>query len=803
MFDSTRAVTSTHRRGSTSWIVDTIGWTCQHPRMRASSSWLPLLLCFACTPSTPTPSATKHDAVTEAPSAGAAPAPPAHGETHSLVTYEDIVRSPAPGTKIPRSIRFSPDDAALTFLYSTEDSTHQELYRFDLTSNERTRLVEPPGGGVTEDNLSLEEQLRRERSRNRATGIPRYAWSKAGERILIPLSSGVYVQDGVRGTLREVVPVADGPAVLDPRFSPTGESIAFVRDAELYVVPSAGGTPKQVTSGARGTGKTNGLAEYIAQEEMGRSEGYWWSHDGQMLAFAQVDEQHIPTYPIVHQGKDSPGPDAREEHRYPFAGTDNAKVRLGVVSAKGGSVRWLEFGTDEERYLARVDWLPDDRLAVQLENRDQTQLDLMFYNVRSGRSETILTEHSDTWINLHDMLYPLDEVTGEAAGGFVWGSERNGYQHLYLYNADGQLVRALTSGEWKITGVEGIDQQAGIVYFTATKESPLERHLYAVGLDGKEIRKITTRSGSHGITLDHAKKRFVDVHSSIDAPPTVTVRSLADDRELASVPLEPDAHLDRMKLRPPELVQVESRDGETLHGAVYRPPSSFGTGPWPIVVSVYGGPHAQRVTDSWGMTVDLRAQYLRNHGYLVFKLDNRGSNHRGLAFEGKIKHDLGNIEVQDQVDGVRWLEARKLGKPGGAAIYGWSYGGYMSAMALARAPETFTVGIAGAPVTHWDGYDTHYTERYMGTPANNTKGYEESSVMHHADGMTGKLLLVHGLIDENVHFRHTARLINALIAADKDYDLLLFPDARHGPRKDADRVYLERRTFEFIDRNLQ
>jgi dipeptidyl-peptidase-4 len=220
------------------------------------------------------------------------------------------------------------------------------------------------------------------------------------------------------------------------------------------------------------------------------------------------------------------------------------------------------------------------------------------------------------------------------------------------------------------------------------------------------------------------------------------------------------------------------------------------------MISVYGGPHAQRVTNGWGMTVDMQAQYLSRHGFLVFKLDNRGSARRGLAFEGALKHDMGNVEVQDQVDGVQWLVSEGLADPAHVGIYGWSYGGYMSAMALARAPETFSLAVAGAPVTHWDGYDTHYTERYMGTPQSNPEGYRRSSVMEHVAGLRGKLMLVHGLIDENVHFRHTARLINALIAARKDYRLLLFPDERHGPRRLEDRVYMEEQIFRFVDENL-
>ena len=250
------------------------------------------------------------------------------------------------------------------------------------------------------------------------------------------------------------------------------------------------------------------------------------------------------------------------------------------------------------------------------------------------------------------------------------------------------------------------------------------------------------------------------------------------------------------------LLHSQPGDGETLHGAVFRPPPEFGPGPYPSVVYVYGGPHAQIVSNQWSITCSMRVQHLRSQGYLVFSLDNRGSARRGLAFEGSIKHNMGDIEIRDQVDGVRWLIDQGLADPARVGVYGWSYGGYMALMCLSRATGVFKMGVAGAPVTHWDGYDTHYTERYMGTPRSNSDGYEASSVMAHIDRLEGGLLIVHGLIDENVHFRHTARLINSLIRARKPYELLLFPDERHMPRSLADRVYMEERISEFFERNL-
>jgi dipeptidyl-peptidase-4 len=764
---------------------------------------------------------------------------PATMTAKSPITLEDIATYPLPGTSLPGSLAFSPDDRWLTWLDSPDGTLVRELYAKDLQSGEVVHAVEPPGGGESEDNLSAEEKLARERLRQRALGVTRYAWAKHGDRLLIPLSGEVWVKGDAAGTqaitaeLRKLVGKdGEGRPVLDPKLSPDGQQVAYVQGDELWVVPFDGSTPaKQLTKGGAEQGLVRGLAEYIAAEEMDRHDGLWWSPDSQFLAFTEVDERGLDSYRIVHQGKDEVGGANQEDHRYPFAGTRNAKVRLGVVPVRGGGMRFVDLTqpdwtthsqaptdtpawTDDpatDFYLARVHWLPDNTLLAELEDRRQQELRLIgFSDAGRGSARELLRETSEVWINLHHDFHALelDEAAAaahpEQVGGFVWASEKTGFRHLYLHGADGRELLALTSGEWMVDGLVDVDEAQQKLWFMAGKDDPRQRHLFEVGLDGKNLRQITTEPGSHGVALDHAHARFIDVHSSREQPPTIRLRSLVDGAVIEVIHDERDPAIAKLQLEPPELVELPCPDGTTtLYGAIYQPDAAVhGPGPYPTVVSVYGGPHAQRVDDSWGMSVDLRAQYLRDHGYLVFKLDNRGSARRGLAFEAALRHDMGNVEIQDQVAGVEWLVGRGLADPKRVAIYGWSYGGYMAAMALARAPETFAVGIAGAPVSHWDGYDTHYTERYMGLPQENAAGYLASSVMAHVEGMRGKLLLVHGLIDENVHFRHSARLINAMIAAGKSYDLQLYPDERHMPRKLADRVYMERRIFDYLSANL-
>jgi dipeptidyl-peptidase-4 len=716
-------------------------------------------------------------------------------ENEPIIPIEQIAQLPLPGLAIPGALAFSPDDRWITYLYSPGGNLTRQLFCYDLQTGKHSLLLTAEEGDKQLIEPSLEQMLRAERQRRLEVGITQYAWSVSEDRILFPLQDGLYIKEGVEGTIRKIAG-SDETEIIDPQFSPNGEYVAFVQENELYVVSSDGGEACQVTQGARGTDITHGLAEFIAQEEMGRSRGFWWSPDSQWLAYEEVDETHIPVYRIMHLGKDVTGESAQEDHHYPFTGQANARVRLGVVSVNGGETTWMDLGSDPDIYLARVDWLPDGRLSAQIENRQQTELELVCFNPQNGERHNLWIESNPVWINLHDMFRPLEQ------GGYIWASERSGFRHLYLYNDQGTLIRQLTSGDWVVDTICDVDESGQSVYFTGCQENPLDTHLYAVSLEGGDIRRITLEAGTHSVVIDHAHQHFIDIFDTLDQPPLISLRSLRDGRTVQSIFEPNDPRIAQLHLQPPELVSIQNKDGVTLYGAIYRPTQNCGRAPYPTIVSVYGGPHVQMVKNHWQMTVALRAQHLRSQGFLVFMLDNRGSDRRGQAFEGAIKGQLGNVEVQDQIDGVNWLVEQGLADPLRVGIYGWSYGGYMAAMCLAKAPEIFKAAVAGAPVTHMDGYDTHYTERYMSTPQANPTGYTESNVLHHAAGIKGRLMLVHGLIDENVHFRNTARLVNALIRARIPYDLLLFPEERHMPRRLEDRVYMEQQIVDFFIRNL-
>jgi dipeptidyl-peptidase 4 len=721
------------------------------------------------------------------------------------ITFRDIAHLPSPGMNTPVDMRFSPDGRLVTYLFSSDGTMSRELWAHDRQTGREWRLLEPEEGS---ERLTREEELRRERQRQYAGGVTGHAWSETGDTLLVKTGAGALVRRGMTGGFRTI---GGGQGVVDPRLNRDGTAVAYVRDGELYTqdLTDTNSEPRRLTFDASAADEygdravTNGLAEFVAQEEMGRSAGFWWSPLGDQIAFEQADSSTIPYYFIVHPGTD----DVQiEAHRYPFAGKANARVRLGVVPVTGGEPTWLALGDDPESYLARVNWTPDGQVIAQIQSRDQQRLDLLRFNLATGERRVLWTDRVEPWINLTDDLrFVSRPAAAEEDYRILWSSERDGRRELYLYDRDATACEQISRGDLHIDEVTAVDAAGGWAFVEGWRETPLERHLFRVPLAGGAAEQITRDAGSHRSRLAPDCAAFVDSHHAAGAPPTATVRRM--DGSVATR-LQPDAPADpriaELDLPVPEFITVAAGDGTTLHGALYRPRNLATGEKAPVIVDVYGGPHAQQVQNSWGMTVDLRAQRLAQEGFVVLILDNRGSARRGLAFEAPLYGNLGDVEVRDQVAGVRALATlapeADLDRVG---VYGWSYGGYMALMCLARAPEIFKAGVAGAPVTHWDGYDTHYTEQFMGHPDQNPEGYQNSSVMPHVKHITGDLFIIHGMIDENVHFRHTGRLVNALIREGIPHEVLFFPEERHGPRREEDRAFAERRIAEFFDRALR
>ena len=711
--------------------------------------------------------------------------------TPEELTLERIFAAPDLAGSSLRGARFSPDGKWVTYLQGkATDKDRLDVWSYDIAARKSRLLVDSAALVPQEATLSPEEEARRERARTSAlSGIIDYDFSADSRYLLIPLNGDLYLYD-LRAPARTAVrQLTDTQAAeTDARFSPRGRYVSFVREQNLVVIELATGRERAVTTAGGGL-VSYGMAEFIAQEEMDRNTGYWWSPDESRIAYTRVDESPVDeverfeiyaeTVKVIRQ-------------RYPAAGRANARVDLWVAEIGAATIdsRELPAGGAGEGYLARVNWLPNSQqLAVQRQSRDQQYLELLRIDVSSGASQRLLEERSDTWVDLYDELTFLRNRPA-----FIWASARSGYKHLYLYDLDGKLIRPLTAGEWMVVGDGGgralraVDERRGLVYFTANRETPLERHLYVAPLDGTSeaaalesaIRRLSDASGWHSNVLSADARYWLNTYSNTDTPPSLSLRRtdgsvvdvLVANRLDADHPYAPylAAH------RSTEFGTLSAADGQQMHWMMLKPPGFDPAKRYPVIVEVYGGPGVQRVQRAWG---GYYRQYLAQQGFVVFMLDNRGSGFRGSAFEGALHRRMGSIEVEDQVRGVEYLRSLPFVDPARIGVWGWSYGGYMALMAMVRAPDHFAAGVSGAPVTDWRLYDTHYTERYMSTPADNPAGYRDGNVMTHAAALKGPLLVMHGMADDNVLFTHSTALFKRLQDLGKPFEVMPYPGSKH------------------------
>src|ERR1700677_1605956 len=743
-----------------------------------------------------------------APALVACAAATATGAHAAELTIDRLFDAPALSGPAISGLQISPDASRVTYLQGkADDKDRLDLWEYNLHDKAARILVDSKVLAPAE-RLSAEEIGRRERQRTASlSGILEYSFAPSGKALLFPLDGHLYYYDLAKpaaGALTEITAGAAGFAT-DANISPHGGFVAYIRDQNLHVYDLAAHADKALTQDGGGPIK-NGMAEFIAQEEMDRSTGYWWAPDERHIAFARVDENPVK---VTQRFEISADNVETFPQRYPAAGGPNVLVRLGVTDIRTGAVTWIDLGSDPDIYLARVNWLPDGKtLAIQRESRDQRKLDLLFANIETGRSRVVLTETSKTWIELNDELSFLTH-----SREFVWASARDGYLHLYLYDYEGHLLRPLTAGAWsvddlKARAIKGIDEKNRWVYFTATEHSPTERQLYRTSLDTQDPQKIDRIShvaGLHGIVMSTDTRFYLDTFTSSTQPPQVSLHA-ADGKLLAQL-LEnrlDSKHPDAPYLADnsvPEFGTLTAADGQILYYRVFKPAHFDPAKRYPAIVDVYGGPGVQRVLDNW--TGNSFTQILTRAGYVVFQLDNRGTAFRGTAFQAPIHDKLGDIEVADQVQGARWLAAQGYVDPARIGVWGWSYGGYMTLMLMFKAPDVFRAGVAGAPVTDWSLYDTHYTERYLDRPQNNAAGYEASSVLRYAKDLRGKLLVMHGMADDNVLFLNSTKLFRRLQDLGKPFDVMVYPGAKHGLMRQNDGRHGYKMIKRFFDENLK
>ncbi|MBM3811869.1 MAG: alpha/beta fold hydrolase [Acidimicrobiia bacterium] len=622
---------------------------------------------------------------------------------------------------------------------------------------------------------------------NRRVRSQRAQWSGSGKELLLQVRGDLFLYEVGSGKWKQLTKTTETEH--DPKLSPDGKKVGYRLAHDLYVLEIASGKQTRLThdgSPSRG----NGELDWVYPEELDLGTAHWWSPDSRHIAYLQFDTSALMVYPHGDITKVRP---VSEPQRYPQAGTPNSVVRLGVVAATGGKTKWAEWNGPSDGLIGRVEWLPEGgALAVQQLTRIQDKLRLVSVKPE-GKMQPILEESSSAWVNLKD-----DSRFLRKSPQLIWGSERDGYRHLYLQPRNGGEGKRLTSGDWEVTDLSCVDEERESIYYVSTEVSPLERHLYRVGFDGKGKQRLTKAAGTHAIEMAPGCGYYLDTHSSLREPSKVTLHS-HDGAELAVVSAQDRKVMDEFEILPTELVRYQGAGGE-FHARLIKPAGFDASRKYPAIVMVYGGPHAQSVRNSWrGADWD---QALAHRGFVVWQVDNRGSAGRGHVWEKPLHRRFGKTELADQLEGVKHLVSLGFVDEKRIGMYGWSYGGYMTLYSLLNSPDTFRAGVAGAPVTDWRNYDTIYTERYLGLPQENEEGYKLSSPVHQAKELKSRLLLVHNFEDDNVLFQHTLRMMDALQRAGKPFDLQLYPQKSHGVGGAARRHMLEAITA-FFERHLQ
>ena len=729
------------------------------------------------------------------------------------LTPERVFASPALSGPGARGVALSPDGRWVTWLKPSAANQ----YKLDLWAapvgaaggaGAAARLlvsgdsVEPPG-----QELSEAERSRRERQRIAAvSGVVAYDWNETSSRLLIPAGGALYLANALDGAVTRLA--TGGPGATDAQVSPMGRWVSYVRDQTLYGLDLSPGGGERAISPKGGGAISYGVAEFVAQEEMGRYTGAWWAPGETAIAYARVDESSVEIHDRLEIGAHG---STITPQRYPRAGTPNAIVELFVQSmAPGAAAVRVDLGPDADIYLARVHWSKDGRdLLVERESRDQTHLDLLRVDPATGAARLIVAETQTPWIDLDDDFRALD------GGRFLWGSARGGSHQLYLYDRDGALVRAITHGPTphagggggagvKAPGVAGVDEAKGLVYFMASGDTPIERQLYVTSLEAPgEPKAVTQGHGWWTAVMPTSAKAFIGYYSDTTTPPRVGLYDVSGRRQrwIEENRLDGTHPFASYAGRYPtaEFGTLTADDGQTLHYILQKPVGFDPARKYPAIVEVYGGPGVQTVTRAWRAPSE--KLYLEA-GYVLFQLDNRGSSNRDVRFQKAIDRRLGSVEVDDQVTGLQWLRRQPFIDPSSVGVSGWSYGGYMTLRMMTDPRAKLKAGAAGAPPTDWREYDTHYTERYMGDPKREAAAYDAAAVIPRLGALSGRLLLLQGMADDNVQIANSFAVMADLQARSVPFDLMLYPGQRHGVQGEARQLQLWRTFLEFFAREL-
>jgi dipeptidyl-peptidase 4 len=727
----------------------------------------------------------------------AAPAP--QGEKQ--LTIEEMFKPGGILGRGPENVQWSPDGAKVSFVQRDDSGDHGELYYVDVATGKSAVLVAsgklaslaPPASAIKDE---------RKKEAAQRYSIAAYQWAPDSKHLLFDSMGQLWLYNLDNGTAVQLTSSNDESA--DPKFSPNGDRISYVRKHNLYVRTTTGNEERQLTKDGNDN-LLNGEVDWVYEEELYSRSNYFWSPNGKQFVFLQMDEKDVPTYPITDWIPTHPTVD---QEKYPQPGDPNPGVRLAVVGSNGGKIKWitatsngaLPLNNDPNVLIPRFGWVRDGLLWAMALNRVQDRLDLYFVDVDNGKSQLMMTESTDAWIDMHP---EVDFKLLDSGDGYLWTSWRDGHNHIYLYRFDKQnplsgpakMEAQLTHGDWEVESVDGVDPQQGIVYFSANEGDWRQRNEFAVGLNGQNFHRISKQDGSHFADFDPKNaKYYVDNFSALTIPPSTSLCSVDGACTAFWQPHSVEAY----NLLTPKVVEFKAADGTTtLQGEILLPPPGgpmISNGKAPLIVNPYGGPGAQTIRDFW-IGYDLFDQILARQGFAVLHVDNRGMANRGKAFALPIKHHLGPVELSDQLAAVKQaleqfpqLDSSRIG------FWGWSYGGTFTLYAMEHSDQ-FKSGVSVAPVSNWLLYDSIYTERYMGLPKDNEAGYKDSSPVNFAADLRGKLLEVHGTSDDNVHMQNTIQMVNNLINAGKQFRLMVYPGKTHGIAGLAARSHL----FHMID----
>lgn len=681
-------------------------------------------------------------------------------------------------------VHWMPGNKGFTYCEFDPQNGQSQIWYYDLKSTKKAVLLDDSKIGKLTKSAASE-----------TFDIGSYILSPTGKELLLPSATDLFLYNLDTGILQRLT--QDSAAEAAPQFSPDGTRIAFLKNYNIHVIEIEGCIDTQLTS----EGKNHllvGQVDWVYGEEFGIDAGFCWSPDSQYIAYYKMDESNIPEFPITDF---IPVQNEVANTRYPKAGENNSVVKIGVVSLDDHTTEWIDIGDNPDIYIPRIKWLPGSNLlAIQRLNRSQNKLELLLADIHTGKISTILREEAASgWIDIYDDLTFI-----KASERFIWSSNRFGFKHLYLYDINGEQVRQLTSGDWEVDDLVEIDEDNDIVYFCATEKASWERHLYCVDLNGNGLQRLTQGDGWHTTSMPPNCSYYLDFFSTYIQPNKVSLHT-ADGKTLDIIEPNDIPALQELSLIKPEFMTFMTDDGVELPAFMIKPPDFNPDKNYPVLMYTYGGPALQVVCNQWeddARKRNLWHEMMAQEGYIIFALDNRGTPARGKDFAQAIYRQWGTIDVLDKIAGVKYLQKLPYVDSSRIGIWGWSHGGYMTCMCIFKGADYFRSGIAVAPPTDWYNYDTIYTERYMGRPQDNPEGYRNSSTLNYIGNLKGKLLLIHGTADDNVHIANTMQLVYALENSRKPFDLMVYPRKKHHMNGQDTKVHLFNLMTNYIKNNL-